>query len=175
MRASKRFLPILLLLTVATSAIGQSSFPGHITLPKGYVMKKPFCFDTYCGSFVREGSPTIHFDIGEMAGVSANEPVDPSAVISKRVVTLPSQTAIVLVRRIQRREQREMNGRKALYDRELKLIVVSFPDSRANFYSFLHTKQEIDFVETAALTFIPDTSLKRPENPFEFPSKPASK
>jgi len=135
-------------------------FPGRITLPAGYVFQRPGCIDSYCGSFAKKDAPTVEIDIGEMAGVYTNDPDSTKGTVSRRTVGLPGQTAVVLIVKVSHEEQSRIRGKYAGFDAALKKVLISFPESKANFYSFVHTQQEIDVVEKIALSYVPESLIK---------------
>ncbi len=147
-------------------------FPGRIKLPPDFHITPWFGIDTYCGEIKNNIGIVINYDIGEMAGVAtANSTLGEASQvrtdqhlpgeISRRVVPLPHQIAVVVVARVGRATQLETQGKSAPFDPDLRLLAISFPYTYSNFYAYVHTQAEIDQVEKIALSYIPQSLVEK--------------
>src|SRR4051812_14986095 len=108
MKSLRRIAIFLSLLACICSAQVRPPFPGHLKLPPGFYIRTWFGIDSSCGEIKNDLGFVIHYDIGEMAGVAtaggligerARTRTDQhlKGEISRRVVPLPNQFAVVVV------------------------------------------------------------------------------
>lgn len=127
-------------LLLATICVAQSAaFPGYIRLLPGYSIKPEQGVDSQVGEIVREGELSIAYDIGEMAGVYTN--------VCKWCENTKTQ--------VWRKEQ-VISGHKAVvvFAKEKRLIV-SFPETHANFYATIRSPQQMTDMLLMVLTYTP--------------------
>jgi hypothetical protein len=158
----------LIALIFATSCVAEirPPFPGSIKLPPNFHIRTWFGIDSLCGEIIGDSGVVIRYDIGEMAGVAtANGDFGESAKnltnqhlrgeISRKVVGLPKQFAVVVVQKVDQKEQQEIFAKSKAFDPNLKLVRISFPNSHANFWIYVPSQKEIDLVEGIVLTYVP--------------------
>jgi hypothetical protein len=133
------FLGFVALVLLATTCTAQSgNFPGRIRLLPGYTHRRGQGIDSAVGSITRQGGLVIRYDIGPLAGVYTD-----------------CKTCGWTEGELWRRNQ-VINGRdvKIVFTKS-KLLVISFPDTHANFYATVMSESDIADTLLMVLTYVP--------------------
>jgi len=124
--------------------------PGGIRLLPGYTHQLKQGFDSEVGTISKAGGVTIQYDIGELAGNYAE--CDPKLCgwtkgeVWRKKQTIKGQ-AVVLV-----------------YTQE-KTLIVSFPESRANFYATVDSSEQLTEMLLMVLTYDGGRRVTSPTTP----------
>ncbi len=124
--------------------------PGNMELPAGYRHCTDLGTDSWVGRIQKPGGLKIQWDIGEMAGVAA-ECADSDCtkgVMWRKEETINGHRAmIVYAEKDLGQRVREINQGHAQIDWHpsiVKLLLVSFPETRANFSAHVDSQSDID-------------------------------
>jgi len=141
MRRKLIFIVLLAAFTLPCAAQSQPA-PGGIRVLPGYTHRHEMGFDSSVGTIKKPNGLSIHYDIGEMAGVYTD-------------CKLCGWTDGELWRR------KQMIGAHpvVIVYTKAKRLVVSFPEQSANFHAIIKSESDLTDMLLMVLTFRSDTQM----------------
>ena len=136
MNTAKYALFAIVLLCAIPVVSETHSVPGGIRLLPGFVHRSHQGIDSRVGEIVGTSGLRILYDIGEMAGVYTN-----------------CKTCGWIDGELWRRKQQIDGHQVVIVYTKARRIIVSFPESKANFYATANSRSDITDVLLMVLTF----------------------